>query len=106
MYVVELSPLSELQILEALVFTLEKFGPKQQARYEVLIEQAIDTLRDKPHEGRERPEIAPGAWTLHIKRRGRRARHLFLYRIHEGSRLVQVVAFIHDGSDIPSHWEV
>ena len=106
MYVVELPPLIELQILEALVFTLEKFGAKQQARYEELIEQAVDVLRENPHEGKPRPEVAPEAWTFHIKRPGRRARHLFLYRIVESSRVVEVHAFIHDGSDLPSHWAV
>lgn len=51
-----------------------------------------------PTKGKRRLEIHPDAWTYHIARPGRRARHLFLYRIWEA---VEVARFLYDAMDLP-----
>jgi len=69
-------------------YTLERFGETKYLDYRDLIRLALRTLE----------VIHPDAWTYHIARPGRRARHLFLYRIRD---VVEVVRFLYDAMDLP-----
>ena len=64
------------------------------------------TLEVAPTQGKPRPEIHSDAWTYHIARLGRRARHLFLYRIRD---TVEVARFLYDAMDLshqrPREWK-
>jgi plasmid stabilization system protein ParE len=91
-------------VADALVFTEEKFGPRQRHRYEELIEDALEVLRRTPSDGLRRPDIHPRAMTYHIGQRGKRARHLFVYRILKAEQRVQVACLLYDGCDMPRHW--
>lgn len=90
---------------DVLSYTLEHFGEAKYLEYRELIEIAIQTLEATPAAGKHRPEIHPEAWTYHIARPARRARHLFLYRIKED---VEVARFLYDAMDLirqrPREW--
>ncbi|HEX7842100.1 MAG TPA: type II toxin-antitoxin system RelE/ParE family toxin [Kofleriaceae bacterium] len=91
-------PRAEAQIIDVLDFTLEEFGEAKYLEYRDLIGLALKTLEVTPLSGKHRPEIHPDAWTYHITRPGRKARHLFLYRIRD---VVEVARFLYDAMDLP-----
>jgi plasmid stabilization system protein ParE len=97
-----LAPLAERDIDEARQFTRERFGERKDEEYRDLLLLALRTLEENPRSGRSRPEIFPYAWTYHIGRPGRRARHLFLYRIGDDDT-VHIARFLYDGMDLPNH---
>ncbi|MEE9386548.1 MAG: type II toxin-antitoxin system RelE/ParE family toxin [Nannocystaceae bacterium] len=97
-----LSPLAEEDIDQARRFTLERFGEAKDEEYKELIHLALRELEANPQAGKHRPDIFPYAWTLHIGRSGKRARHLFLYRIDLDDR-VQIARLLYDGMDLPRH---
>ena len=91
-------PRAEAQIVDVLEHTLEEFGEAKYLEYRDLIGLALKTLEVTPMAGKRRPEIHPDAWAYHIARPGRKARHLFLYRIRD---VVEVARFLYDGMDLP-----
>jgi plasmid stabilization system protein ParE len=91
-------PRAEAQIIDVLSYTLEEFGEAKYFDYRDLIDLALKTLEGTPMAGKRRPEIHPDAWTHHIGRPGRKARHLFLYRIRD---VVEVSRFLYDAMDLP-----
>jgi toxin ParE1/3/4 len=90
-------------IEDALRYTLGTYGVHKYEEYVVLIEEAFETLAADPEAGRARPDIGPEARTYRIARRGRRARHVVLYRI-VGADVVEVLALAYDAMDLPRHW--
>jgi plasmid stabilization system protein ParE len=95
---VVISSRAEAQIADVLSYTLEEFGEAKYLEYQELIGLALETLEATPTAGKRRPEIHPDAWTYHIARPARKARHLFLYRIREN---VEVARFLYDAMDLP-----
>lgn len=91
-------PRAEAQIVDVLDYTLATFGEAKYLDYRDLIGLALETIEATPTAGKRRPEIHPDAWTYHIARRGRHARHLFLYRIQE---VVEVASFLYEAMDLP-----
>lgn len=85
-------------MIDVLHYTLEEFGEAKYLEYRDLIGLALKALEATPTAGKHRPEIHPDAWTYHIARPGRKARHLFLYRIRES---VEVARFLYDAMDLP-----
>ncbi|MGH7065743.1 MAG: type II toxin-antitoxin system RelE/ParE family toxin [Stellaceae bacterium] len=51
---------------------------------------------------RRRIDIAPGVWSLHIARGGRRGRHLLLYRV-AGEGTIEIIRILHDSMDPARH---
>jgi plasmid stabilization system protein ParE len=88
----------DAQIIDVLGYTLEQFGEAKYLEYRELIGLALAALEVAPTQGKRRPEIHADAWTYHISRPGRRARHLFLYRIRDA---VEVASFLYDAMDLP-----
>jgi plasmid stabilization system protein ParE len=91
---------AEVQIIDVLDHTLEEFGEAKYLEYRELISLALETLAATPAAGKRRPDIHPDAWTYHITRPGRKARHLFLYRIRESVE-VEVARFLYDAMNSP-----
>jgi toxin ParE1/3/4 len=93
----------DADIEDALRHTRRTFGIRKFEEYAALIEEAFEALAGDPEAGHSRPDIDPEAWTYHIGKRGRRARHVLLYRI-VNSELVEVLALAYDAMDLPRHW--
>jgi toxin ParE1/3/4 len=100
-YVLRLSNQAVRDISDALDFTLKQFGEKQRTQYQRIIRETLEELAADPDNRRikRRPEIHPDARTIHLGRRGRRARHLFLYRVVD-NRFVDVARLLHDSMDL------
>jgi plasmid stabilization system protein ParE len=97
-------PGAEADIEHALTVTLQKFGTAKYREYAGLIEESLEDLAENPRCGKARSDIHVDAWALHIGRPGRRARHLFLYRILEEGQLVEVLGLPYDSMDLPRQW--
>jgi plasmid stabilization system protein ParE len=95
----------ESDIEQVLAFTRRRFGLRKYDEYGSLILEALHALEVDPQVGTRRPDIAPGAWTYHIGQPGRRARHVFIYRLPQ-TDVVEVLALAYDGMDLPRVWSV
>jgi plasmid stabilization system protein ParE len=60
----------------------------------------VRALAADPQAGKRRSDIHPDAWTYHIAQRGKKARHLFVYRIRKD---VEIARFLHDAMDLARH---
>lgn len=85
--------------------TLELFGTAQARRYHQLITDAVRELQQGPDHVLARRQADPGdqLWTLVVRRRGRPARHLLLYRV-TGAKAIEVLRILHDAMDLPRHF--
>jgi plasmid stabilization system protein ParE len=102
---IEVSSVARAQIRDVLAYTLDAFGAPKAREYARLVRLALQRLAENPQAGKARPEIHPDAWTYHIGKPGKRARHMFLYRVRER---VQVARFLYDAMDLlqqrPEEW--
>ena len=102
-----LTAAAENDFRNILLWTSEQFGPAQARIYGETLTRAIQALTAGPHVAgsRRRDEIAEGLMTLHIARRGRRGRHLVLYRVGdaEGPATIDVLRLLHDTMDLLRH---
>jgi toxin ParE1/3/4 len=91
-------------IARSLEWSLETFGETQHDAYLALIGQALKEIGRNPNTARSRarPEMREGVRTLHIARRGKPARHFFVYRVNQ-DRSVDVARFLHDAMDVQRH---
>lgn len=88
-------------IKSALSWTLEQFGEIKYHDYRALVEEALEEIAFDPFGARirHRPDIHKDARTLHIGRAGRKARHLFLFRI-AAEGIVEIDRLLYDGMDL------
>ena len=88
-------------------WTLEQFGERQAVVYKDILAAAFEALSEGPTAigVEERLEIAKGLFTLHVAKRGRRGRHLILFRMADksGARTIEVLRLLHDSMDIDRH---
>lgn len=84
--------------------TLADFGQRQRDAYESLMRDAIAAILTDPFAppARHRPELHPDVRTFHIGRRGRQARHFFMYKLVGGQR-IDVGRLLHDSMDLRRH---
>jgi toxin ParE1/3/4 len=101
---VKVSARAREDIERALHYTLSEFGPRKHDEYVELIARALRELAADPkhHRSTPRPDLHPDARTLHIGRRGKKARHLFVYRVNVSGD-VEIARFLHDAMDVPRH---
>lgn len=95
------APTVRAQIRAVLVYTRDTFGVTKAREYALLIRVALRELDKNPAVGKKRPEIHPDAWTYHIGKPGKKARHLFLYRVRS---MTEVARFLYDSMDLPRQW--
>jgi len=89
-------------VSDALMYTSQRWGPRQRRLYRSLIQQALDTLLVDPlaPASRARDDIAPGIRIFHIARHGRPARHFVVYTVMPQGD-VRVIRLLHDAMDLP-----
>lgn len=49
---------------------------------------------------RQRDDIAPGTFTLHVARNGRKGRHFIVFRVNGDERVIDVLRLLHDSMDL------
>jgi toxin ParE1/3/4 len=96
------SPRAKRDIVETLQYTKERWGVDQAREYAVLVQDALATIAGDPERGKPRDDVRPGIRALHIRRRGRPARHILFYRI-SATGTVELVRFLHDAMDFAQH---
>jgi toxin ParE1/3/4 len=91
-------------IEQVLNHTLRRFGAIKHSQYKELIRKALAEIAANPSgwPAQQRPEIHRDARVFHIGRRGKPARHFFLYRI-AGDEFVDIGRLLHDSMDIRLH---
>ena len=103
-FLIRLSPEAVRDIDEVLRFTAENFGDRKCDQYRDLIRDALAELSQDPFSIRSkaRPEIHSTVRTFHIGRRGRKARHILVYRCGK-SGVITIARMLHDAMDLGSH---
>jgi len=86
-----------------LKYIAENFGSRQAAIYKTTLIEAISELANGPDLAGSvaRDEILEGLRTIHIARRGRRGRHLIMFRAVEDR--IEIVRILHDAMDLARH---
>lgn len=87
-----------------LTHTRDTFGPQQLSIYSVTLIDALATLESGPDilGSVARDDILPDMRTLHVARKGRRGRHLILYKASQGN-VIDVIRILHDQMDLARH---
>ena len=88
----------------ALAFTRERFGKEQYEIYKQLIRTTLRDLLTDPYRpgARWREELHPAARVYHLSRRGKQARHYFVYRVFEDGTIA-MSRMLHDAMDLRRH---
>lgn len=104
---VRLAAAAEADIEDILRWTAERFGERQAQTYANTFAAALEELSEGPEASgaRARGEVAKGLFTLHVARRGRKARHFVMFRIGRDNQteVIEVLRVLHDAMDLPRH---
>lgn len=105
------SPAARQDIVDILLWSIEKFGAEAAERYRALLIQAIRDIEADPGRpgSKARPELDAGARTYHLAssrinvegERVKKPRHFILYR--SGSTGLEIARILHDSRDLPRH---
>ncbi len=86
---------------------MENFGSVQARTYAGTLSSALKELRAGPaiSGAKERREIGPHLWTLHVARKGRKGRHFVIFRVgsFQGQNVIDVLRLLHDSMDLERH---
>lgn len=91
-------------IVDVLRYTFDQFGEMQQDTYRDLIEDAIAAIEEEPKQApsKQRDGLSEETWVRPIRKPGKHARHILVYRIAEDG-LIEVGRLLHDAADIERH---
>ena len=103
-WTLRVSKLARKDIEQTLNWTRLNFGDHQHNQYAALIRLALNEIGENPLNlrSRSRTDLHPDARLFHIGRRGRSARHFFVYRVTQHEQ-IDIGRFLHDSMDIKSH---
>jgi toxin ParE1/3/4 len=104
-WTVRLVEVSERDFQEIIERSAQDFGPLQAQIYAQTLGLAIEALRKKGPEAigvKERSEIGPGIFTLHVAKRSRKASHFLVFRVLE-VRTIEVLRILHERMDLARH---
>ena len=101
---VRLGPTAERDFAGIIAYTVETFGARQAKVYHTTLMRALTALNAGPSilGSVSRDEIDEGLRSLHVARKGRRGRHLILYRAAP-DRVIEVARILHDAMDLARH---
>lgn len=101
-----LAQAAEQDFFRILHWTAEQFGKRQARVYETTLRSALKALAaDGPDAVgcRARPEMGANVASFHVARKGRKGRHLVVFRIREKANLIEVLRILHDSMDAQRH---
>ena len=93
---------AEEDILVVLSHALQEWGPTKYWEYRHLIEETYGDILADPSCGRVNVPARPGVQGRHIRKPGRRARHIVFYKARNNGD-IEVVRFLHDAMDFERH---
>jgi toxin ParE1/3/4 len=104
---IRIAAAAETDIQDIVSWTVAQFGAKQARIYLETLTTAIAMLAGGPKAlgVQVRDDIAPGLFTLHVTRLGRKGRHFVIFRVsHDRKhRVIDVLRILHDSMDLPRH---
>ncbi len=89
-------------VIEIIEYTRARWGDATARDYLVLIERALQTIARDPRRGTPRDDVRPGILVYAVRQRGRRARHVLIYRL-AGADTVEIARVLHDAMDFDQH---
>jgi toxin ParE1/3/4 len=95
-------PEARTEIRDVLRYTRDEFGARKLKEYRELIRDALSVIAEDPSIGRTHPDVHPELRTHHIAKRGKRARHVVLYRVARDGT-VEVGGLLHDAMLLEHH---
>lgn len=95
----------ELDLRDISAWTSDNFGLQQAADYLETITLTIEALFEGPSilGAKERSDIGPGIFTLHVARLGRKGRHFVIFKTSPGQKTIDVLRLLHDSMDLASN---
>jgi toxin ParE1/3/4 len=96
---------SEQDYLGVIKRSAQDFGSVQAEAYAETLEKAINALREDGPDTigvKEREEIGPNIFTLHVARHKRKASHFLVFRVLE-IRTIEILRILHDRMDLARH---
>jgi toxin ParE1/3/4 len=106
-WLVRLTAAAAADIDAIVAWTAEHMGEAQARTYARTLVAALRDLKEGPalSGATERHEIAKGLFSLHVRRRGRKGRHVVLFRLGtDAERLcIDVLRILHDAMDLQRH---
>ena len=96
---------AERDFFSILHWTAEQFGERQARVYETTLRSALKELANGPGAvgSRARPELGANVFSLHVSRKGRKGKHLLIFRTHEEAKSIEVIRILHDSMDLVRH---
>lgn len=104
-WTVRLVAVSERDYHEVIKRSAQDFGPHQAEVYAETLALAFNALRENGPDTigvKERKEIGPGLYTLHVARLNRKASHFFVFRVLE-IQTIEILRIFHDRMDLARH---
>ena len=106
-WLVRLTAAAAADIDAIVAWTAEHLGKAQARTYARTLVAALRDLQEGPalSGAKERNEISKGLFSLHVGRRGRKGRHIVLFRLGtDAERLcIDVLRILHDSMDLQRH---
>jgi toxin ParE1/3/4 len=106
-WTIRLAAAAEQDFREILRWTAENFGRGQARAYARTLSTALHDLARGPSimGARLREDIDPGIRILHVARKGRKGRHLVVFRVAPppSEPAIDVLRLLHDSMDLPRH---
>ncbi len=101
---VQLTDMAEIDLIGIKIWTTEKFGAPQAAKYLEVIASALEDLMigPKPIGSKPRKDIWPNIRSLHVQRKGNKGRHLLVFK-EAKNQTIQVLRLLHDSMDLKRH---
>ncbi len=101
---VQLTDRAEVDLISIKIWTTEKFGASQAAKYLEVITSALEDLMTGPEPigSMSREEIGPNIRSLHVHRRGNKGRHLLVFK-EARNQTIEILRLLHDSMDLTHH---
>jgi len=101
---VQLTEMAEVDLISIKIWTTEKFGSSQAAKYLKAIGSALEDLMlgPEPIGSKSREEIGKNIRSLHVQRKGYRGRHLLVFKVTK-NKTIEVLRFLHDSMEVTHH---
>jgi plasmid stabilization system protein ParE len=101
---VRLTATAEADFAAILTWTAERFGSRQEERYEDILIEAVVSLENEAGSPNARPrdDLGAGVRVLHAGRQ-RRARHIVVFGLREEERVISALRILHEQMDLPAH---
>ncbi len=101
---VQLTEMAEVDLISIKIWTTEKFGAPQAAKYLEVIVSALEDLMTGPEPvgSKSREDIGPKIRTLHVQRKGNKGRHLLVFK-EARNQTIEILRLLHDSMDLTHH---